>query len=218
MRNVLADLAVESEAATTVAMRLAGATDRAVRGDDGRGELPPDRRWRSRKYWVCKRGPAHAAEALECLGGNGYVEESRHAAALPRAPLLSIWEGSGNVAALDVAARDGPQPAHARRPLAEVEPAGGADHRFDAALADLLAMLDDVVPDGASPQDYLARRLAERMTLVLQGSLLIRHAPHAVADAFCATRLAGDHGGAFGTLPAGLAVQALIERAMPRPV
>ncbi|MCA2218942.1 acyl-CoA dehydrogenase family protein [Jidongwangia harbinensis] len=204
MRNVLADLAVESEAATALAIRLAGAVDRG-------GAEHPFRRLAIAvgKYWVCKRQPAVVGEALECLGGNGYVEDS----GLPRlyrdAPLNSIWEGSGNVQALDVLRTLRREPDSVAAFIAEVTAARGADRRFDAALAGLVAQLAD--PDGADGQ---ARRTVERMALVLQASLLIRYAPAAVADAFCASRL-GDGGYAFGTLPPGADAAALVTRVLP---
>ena len=173
MRNVLADLAVESEAATATAFRVARSYDE----QDG-----PFRRFASAvmKYWVCKRAPQHASEALECLGGNGYVEES----GLPRlyrdSPLNSIWEGSGNVAALDVLRAMSKEPQglpafmqSASRPL-------GADARFDTHLE---PRARDLADPGDDPQ-WLARRLVEALGVALQGSLLIRHAPPAVADAF----------------------------------
>ncbi|WP_134764725.1 acyl-CoA dehydrogenase family protein [Nocardioides sp. 1609] len=211
MRNVLADLVVESEAATTVAMRLAGATDRAVRGDLDEASF---RRMglAVSKYWVCKRGPAHAGEAMECLGGNGYVEESGLPRIYRELPLLSIWEGSGNVAALDALRAMGREPESVERFLAEVELAAGADHRLDDAVAAVKRELAD--PDDL---EVRARRVVERLALVLQGSLLVRHAPAAVADAFCASRLARDWGGALGTLPTGLDLDAIIERAVVEP-
>ncbi|MGW4943612.1 acyl-CoA dehydrogenase family protein [Actinoplanes sp. NPDC004185] len=209
MRNVLADLAVESEAATALALRLAGAVDRGVRGDAGERAF-------SRlaiavgKFWVCKRQPAVVGEALECLGGNGYVEES----GLPRlyrdAPLNSIWEGSGNVQALDVLRALRRDPAGLDAFRAEVGAAAGADSRLDAATAELTALLSD-----GEDLESDARRVVERMALVLQGSLLVRHAPAAVADAFCASRLGGDWGHSFGTLPRGVDTAALLDRALP---
>ena len=207
MRNVLADLVVESEAATTVALRLAGATDRAAAGD------PAEAAFKRlalavTKYWVCKRGPAHAAEALECLGGNGYVEESGMPRLYREAPLVSIWEGSGNVAALDVLRAMAKQPDSVEVFFAELGLAAGLDPRWDAAAAGLRAELAD--PDQIEAR---ARRIVERMALVLGGSLLLRHGHPAVADAFCATRLAGDWGHAFGTLPTGTDTGAVIERA-----
>jgi hypothetical protein len=184
MQNVLADLAVESEAATVLALRLAGAVDR---GEHAFRRLAIA----VGKFWVCKRQPAVVGEALECLGGNGYVEES----GLPRlyrdAPLNSIWEGSGNVQALDVLRTLHREPDSLDALLAEVT---GIDRRIDEAAAGLRAMATD---------ESQARRVAERMAVVLQGALLVRHSPAEVADAFCATRLAGDWGHTFGTLPPG---------------
>jgi putative acyl-CoA dehydrogenase len=209
MRNVLADLAVEAEAATVAGMRLAGAVDRAAAGDRTedlfrRIALPVT------KYWVCKRAPMLTAEALECLGGNGYVEESGMPRLYREAPLNSIWEGSGNVAALDTLRAMARQPESVEAFFAEVALASGADPRLDDAVARLrkdLTDLDDV--------QYRARRIVESMALVLQGSLLHRRAPAAVADAFCASRLGGDGGHAFGTLPSGTDTATILDRARP---
>ncbi|WP_329286372.1 acyl-CoA dehydrogenase family protein [Streptomyces sp. NBC_00691] len=212
MRNVLADLAVEAEAATLAALRLAGAVDRATRGDEAEEQL---RRLglAVTKYWVCKRAPAHAAEALECLGGNGYVEDSGLSRLYREAPLPSIWEGSGNVAALDVLRAMARQPQAVEAFFAEVDLGAGADRRLDTAVADLRKDVTGLTdPDAAA---YGARRLVERLALVLQGSLLVRHGDPAVADAFCASRLDGDHGLAFGTLPAGVDTAAIIARSGP---
>ncbi|MGW2597061.1 acyl-CoA dehydrogenase family protein [Streptomyces klenkii] len=213
MRNVLADLAVESEAATVLAMRLAAALDRSSAGDAAEAAL---RRLAlaAGKYWVCKRGSTHAAEALECLGGNGYVEESGMPRLYREAPLLSIWEGSGNVAALDVLRALDREPAALDAYFAEVGAAAGADARLDAAAArvrDLLGSLGD--PNRAQ---LLARRVAEQLTLVLQGSLLVRYSTPAVADAFCASRLGGEWGNAFGTLPPGADLGQILDRAAPK--
>ena len=207
MRNVLADLVVESEAATTVALRLAGATDRAVRGDSDEAAF---RRLALAvtKYWVCKRGPSVAGEAMECLGGNGYVEESGMPRIYRELPLLSIWEGSGNVAALDALRAIGREPETLERFFTEVELAAGADHRLDDAVALVKKELSDI-----DEIELRARRLVEQLALVLQGSLLVQHAPQAVADAFCATRLSRDWGGAFGTMPQGLDLAPILERA-----
>ncbi|MCC3770245.1 isovaleryl-CoA dehydrogenase [Streptomyces sp. UNOC14_S4] len=210
MRNVLADLAVESEAATVLAMRLAAALDRSEAGDAAEAAL---RRLAlaAGKYWVCKRGSAHAAEALECLGGNGYVEESGMPRLYREAPLLSIWEGSGNVGALDVLRALGREPGVLDAYFTEVEAAAGADARLDAAVARLRKLLGELAdPDRAQ---VLARRVAEQLTLVLQGSLLVRHSTPAIADAFCASRLGGDWGHAFGTLPAGTDLGPVLDRA-----
>ncbi|MBT2211398.1 acyl-CoA dehydrogenase family protein [Actinomadura sp. NEAU-AAG7] len=209
MRNVLADLAIESEAATLLMTRLAGATDRSVRGD---GTETAFKRLALAvgKYWVCKRWPAHTAEALECLGGNGYVEESGMPRLFRESPLNSIWEGSGNVAALDLlrALRD---PRTLETFFDEVALSQGADKRLDAAVKDARESLTDT-----ATIEYRARRVAEGLALVLQASLLVRHGHPAVADAFCATRLAGDRGGAFGTLPPGLDLAPIIDRATPK--
>ncbi len=213
MRNVLADLAVESEAATAAMLRLAGANDRAVRGDEGEAAL---RRiaLAATKYYVCKRGPIHAAEALECLGGNGYIEDSDLPRLYRELPLLSIWEGSGNVAALDALRALGREPHTLDAYFTEVEQAAGADPRYDDALARLkqeLTSFDDI--------ESRARRIVEQLALVFQGSLLLRHSadgqgPAAVAAAFCASRLGRDWGGAFGTLPSGLDLGPIIDRAL----
>ena len=201
MRNVLADLAVESEAATVLAMRLAAAVDA---GETAflRLALPVA------KYWVCKRTPAHVGEALECLGGNGYVEESGMPRLYREAPLNSIWEGAGNVNALDVLRALAREPLALDALLEEVSAAAGADRRLDAAIG----TLHEQIPRA---DESSARRLAERMALVLQGALLTQSAPAAVADAFCASRLGRDSGDAFGTLPGGLETAAIVERARP---
>ncbi|MEA5361230.1 acyl-CoA dehydrogenase family protein [Amycolatopsis sp., V23-08] len=208
MANVLADLVLESEAATTVAMRLAAAGDRP--GD------PQEQAFRRlglavTKYWVCKRAPSHAAEALECFGGNGYVEESGMPRLYCEAPLTSIWEGSGNVAALDALRAMGRQPESVAAFFEEVEQAAGGDARLDDAVDRVRKELTDL--DGI---EYRARRLVESLALVLQGSLLVRHGHPAVADAFCASRFGGDWGIAFGTLPSGVDTGAIIERASVR--
>ncbi len=206
MVNVLADLAVESEAATTVALRLAGAVDRAARGDESEAAF---RRiaLAVTKYWLAKRWAGHAAEALECLGGNGYVEESGMPRLYREAPLVSIWEGSGNVAALDALRALAREPQSVQAYFDEVELAGGVDPRFDDAVALLRKQLAD-----SEQLEYRARGVAERLALVLQGSLLLRHGDQAVADAFVATRLAGHGGAAYGTLPVGVDTATILER------
>jgi putative acyl-CoA dehydrogenase len=206
MANVLADLAIESEAATVVALRLAGATDRAARGDQQEAAF---RRLALAvtKYHVCKQAPGHAAEALECLGGNGYVEESGMPRLYREAPLQSIWEGSGNVAALDAIRALTREPQAAEAFFAELDASAGADRRLDEAVARLRK-------DVADPAEATARRLAESMAVALQGALLVRHGHPAVADAFAATRLAGDRGRAYGTLPSGAPAADIIARVM----
>ncbi|MEV7791066.1 acyl-CoA dehydrogenase family protein [Streptomyces sp. NPDC087512] len=209
MRNVLADLAVESEAATTLAMRLAAAQDAADGGSERERALlrlaVP-----AAKYWVTKRCAPLAVEAAECLGGNGYVEESGMPRLVRESPLNSIWEGAGNVQALDVLRALGREPLALDAYLAEVGRARGADHRLDAAIGGLLTELADL-----EAAEGRARRLVERLALVLQGSLLVRYAPPEVADAFCASRLGGDGGAAFGTLPPTLDLASVVERARP---
>ncbi|MFF2508112.1 acyl-CoA dehydrogenase family protein [Streptomyces sp. NPDC058067] len=206
MRNVLADLSVESEAATTLALRLAGAADRARRGDDTERAFL---RLATAvgKYWVCKRQPVAVAEALECLGGNGYDEASGMPRLYREAPLNGIWEGSGNVNALDMLRALAREPESLEAFRTEIEAAAGGDRRLDAAWQELQGEL--VLTEDAPLR---ARRVIERAALVLQGSLLVRHAPAAVADAFCASRLAGDRGLAFGTLPPDTDFAALLER------
>jgi putative acyl-CoA dehydrogenase len=210
MRNVLADLAIESEAATVLMARLAAATDAGFAGD------ATDAAFRRiglavGKYWICKRGPTVAAEALECLGGNGYVEDFPMARLYREAPLNSIWEGSGNVNALDVLRALAREPHALEAFFDEVSAASGADKRLDAAAAAVRAELDD-----AGDVELRARRLVERMALVLQGSLLVRYSPPAVADAFCASRLGGDWGNCFGTLPPNTDTEAILDRSAPK--
>jgi putative acyl-CoA dehydrogenase len=208
MRNVLADLAIEAEAATALGVRLARAYDEAA--------VDPAAQHFKRlataigKYYVCKRAPGHAYESLECFGGNGYVESSGMPRLYREAPLASIWEGSGNVMALDVLRALSRTPEALQAYFAEVDEAAGVDARLDAfvsALRDEFADLEAI--------ETRARRVVERMALALQGSLLVRFAPPAVADAFCAARLAGDAGLNYGTLPAGSDFAAILVRHTP---
>lgn len=201
MRNVLADLCVESEAATITALRLARAHDEA----DG-----PFRRLATAvaKFWICKRTPPLVAEALECLGGNGYVEESQLPRLFRESPVNSIWEGSGNVNALDVLRALAREPETAEAFLAEVRLAAGADARLDAAIGRLEREL-------VEPEEQSARRLLELLAVSLQGSLLVRHGAPEVADAFCASRL-DRPGGVYGTLPSSVNHAAIVARSTPR--
>jgi putative acyl-CoA dehydrogenase len=208
MLNVLADLAVESEAATAAALRLARAFD-AGAGDEHEAALvrlvtPVI------KYWTCKRAPQHAAEALECLGGVGFVEESDLPRLYRQSPVNGVWEGSGNVICLDVLRALARAPETLDAYWLEVDAAAGGDTRLAGAVKELRAELSDL-----EAIEVRARRVVERMALVFQGALLVRHAPPAVADAFCATRLAGEGGRAFGTLPPGVDARAIVERARP---
>jgi putative acyl-CoA dehydrogenase len=216
MIAVLADLALESQAATTLAIRLAGAADLAARGDAEeaallRLALP------AAKHWICKRTPAIIAEALECLGGNGFIEES----VLPRlyrdAPLNSIWEGAGNVTALDLLRALNRSPGGADALRAELALAAGADRRFDRAAERLAGEISSLSTTGAATAPHHARRLAGSLTVVLQAALLLRYAPDAVSDAFCASRLGeasgvGGPGASFGMLPDGLELRPVLDR------
>ena len=205
MRTVLADLALESEAATALAMRLAAAVDgRGAEQERGllRLALP------AAKFHVCKRAATAVAEALECLGGNGYCEESGMPRLYREAPLMSIWEGSGSVTALDVLRALEKEPASADALLSELDSARGVDARYDETLDLLRRELAEARPERA-------RRLAELLALTLQAALLIRHAPNEVADAFVRTRLVAGTGRSFGTIPDGLATSSLVERITP---
>ncbi len=217
MRNVLADLCLESEASTALAMRLSRAYDEAD-ADAQAGENDTDAQLFKRlatavgKYWTCKRAPNHAFESLECLGGNGYVEESGMPRLYREAPLASIWEGSGNVMSLDVLRALTRSPRSLEVFLHEVRQADGADARLDARVRQLEGQFAD-----PATLETRARRVVESMALCLQGSLLVRHAPPAVADAFCASRLGGDSGLEYGTLPAGSDFEGIISRSLPQP-
>jgi putative acyl-CoA dehydrogenase len=204
MRNVLGDLCVESEAATLTALRLAGAYDSGETALARIGTAVG-------KYWVCKRGPGHAAEALECLGGNGYVEESGMPRLYRQQPLQSIWEGSGNVVCLDVLRALRRMPETLEAFLAECREGAPAERR----LRDWLRALERELRDQRDVESR-ARRLVERMGLALQASLLVRYGDAAVADAFCASRLSQDRGFAYGTLPRGVDAAAIVERHRPR--
>ena len=215
MTAVLADLALESEAATTLAMRLAGAADRAERpGPTAEHEASLRRIGTAvAKYWVCKRGPAVTGEALECLGGNGYVEESIMPRLYREAPVNSIWEGSGNVNVLDVLRAVVREPATVDALLTELDRAAGGDHRLDRWVLELrqdLARLPGLAADPGGAAHRTGRRLVERMALALQAALLVRHAPQPVADAFCASRL-GAGGWSLGTLPESVGAGTLSE-------
>ncbi len=206
MQNVLADLAVETEAATALAMRLAAAVDRA---DDPREAALRRIALPLAKFWVCKRTPAMVAEALECLGGNGYVEESGMPLLYREAPLNSVWEGSGNVNALDVLRALTREPEVLDAWITEVGLARGGDPRLDRAVDDTLALLGDT-----AALEGQARRLAGRMAACLQGALLVRFAPAEVADAFCASRLGSSYDGTFGALASG-DLRTIVDRAAP---
>jgi putative acyl-CoA dehydrogenase len=203
MAHVLADMALETEAATALALRLARAFDA---GDD-----PAEGRLRrlvtpAAKFWVCKRGPALAAEALEVLGGNGYVEESGMPRLYRELPVYSIWEGSGNVMCLDVLRALRREPETRDALAAELEGARGGDRRLDGRIDQLLAAAR------AEPAEGDLRRLCRDIVLTLQAALLLRHAPTSVSDAFMASRL-GEDGAVFGAMPPGLDLAGLVARA-----
>ncbi|MFC0039960.1 acyl-CoA dehydrogenase family protein [Actinomadura rayongensis] len=210
MRNVLADLAIESEAATTLMTRLAGAADRAVRGD-AREDAFKRLALAVGKYWVCKRWPSHTAEALECLGGNGYVEDSGMPRLFRESPLNGIWEGSGNVAALDALRAVMKQPESLEIFFDELDKATGANPHLDTAIQKAKASFADT-----ATVEIRARRVVEHLALTLQASLLVRHGHPAVAEAFCVTRLGDDWGNAYGTLPPGLDLSPILERSVPK--
>ncbi|HEX4507833.1 MAG TPA: isovaleryl-CoA dehydrogenase [Alphaproteobacteria bacterium] len=207
MRNVVADLAIEAEAAMRLALRLARAYDRP---DDPSEAAFARLVTPAAKYWICKRGPMLAAEAMEVLGGNGYVEEGPMPRLYREMPVNSIWEGSGNIMCLDVLRAAGRSPDSLDAAMAELKSAAGADHRFDAFCTRLA---DDFA--GQAPHEGEARRIVERLVLALQGALLLKHAQPAVADAFCDSRLGGDHGGAFGTLLASVDADRIARAAAP---
>lgn len=210
MKNVLADLAIENEAALALTMRIARALDRSeelesekllVRVGTAVG-----------KYWICKRTPAHAYEAMECIGGSGVMEDSIMPRLFRESPVNSIWEGSGNVQCLDLLRAMAKDPGSVDVFMTEVKAAAGADKRLDQYTAQLgreFADLADI--------EYRARSISEKMALALQGSLLVQYGNPAVADAFCAGRLTGDTSGlVFGGLPRNVDCDAIIRRATPQ--
>jgi putative acyl-CoA dehydrogenase len=206
MRNVVADLAIESEAMMWMSMRLARALDRSE--TDKTEALFSRIATPIAKYWACKRAPQFVAEALECHGGNGFIADHLMERLHREAPLNGIWEGTGNVICLDVLRSMQREPETVEVFLGEVAKARGGNAQLDTFADDLMRRLKD--PSGIEP---VARRMVEMMALALQGSLLVHHSSSAVADAFCATRLDGDWGHAFGTLPRGLDTQAIVDRA-----
>jgi putative acyl-CoA dehydrogenase len=209
MQNVLADLCIETEAATATAMRLARACDEAP--NDEASTLFKRIALAVSKYWVSKSAVGVVAEALECLGGNGYVEESVMPRLYRESPLNSIWEGSGNVNALDVLRAVTKNPRTLEVFFAEIEEAAGEDRHLDTALVRVKEAFSD-----PSDAELRARRIVEDMAKLLQGSLLVRHAPPEVAGAFCRSRLGGESGRAYGTLPPGIDFKSIIDRHRPR--
>ena len=213
MRNVLADLAIESEAATLLAFRLARSFDARQADDQERAFCRVATA--IAKYWLCKRSPVHVGEALECLGGNGYVEESVMPRLYREAPLYSIWEGSGNVICLDVLRALAKDRTTVEALLAELKSVAGADKRVERFVVEVERLLPGKAgnqsQDGYGASQYAARELTERLALALQAALVVRHSSPAVAKAFIASRLAGQHGQTFGTLPADVNVDAVLK-------
>ena len=208
MVNVLADIAVESEATTVLMMRLAGAFDRA---SDAREAAFKRLALAVAKYWTCKRAIAVVAEALECHGGNGYVEESIMPRLYREAPLNSIWEGSGNVNALDVLRAIEREPASVLAFLDELDEVRGMDPRLDDSVRALKTVLA-----AGEIEEIRARSIVESMAVTLEASLLVRHGDPAVAEAFCASRLDSNGGRSFGTLPPSSKLPGIIERHRPQ--
>lgn len=208
MAAVLADLAIESEANTALSFRVARATDEALRGDD-HARLFERVITPVAKYWVCKRAPGFVHEALECHGGNGFIEEHPMARLYREAPLNGIWEGSGNLIALDVLRALRSDPGCLQVVHDEIALARGANSGLDRYAARLHTEARSAIAGG----DHKARRIAEMMALAVEGSLLIRHAPPAVADAFCQSRFGEDRAGVYGTLPDGTDTRAILTRA-----
>lgn len=209
MQNVLADLAIESEAATVTAMRLARACDES--GDDEQAALFKRIGIAVEKYWICKSAVGVVAEALECLGGNGYVEESGMPRLYRESPLNSIWEGSGNVSALDVLRAIGKTPETLEVFFDEVGKASGANAHLDSALAGAKKAFSD-----PATAEVRARRIVEDLGKLLQASLLLQHSPGDVAETYCRTRLGGEGGRAYGTLPPGIDFTSIVERHRPK--
>jgi putative acyl-CoA dehydrogenase len=208
MANVLADLAIESEAATASALRLARAYDAPE--EDEHERLVQRILTPVVKYWTCKRAPQHAAEALECLGGNGFVEESIMPRLFRQSPVNGVWEGSGNVICLDVLRALSREPGSLEAFWSELGDAGSGDTRLARAVDDLHVDLAD-----PGTLEARARSVVQRMALVFQASLLVRFAPTPVAEAFCASRLGEGGAGVFGTLPSGTDTAAILARHTP---
>ncbi len=214
MRNVLADLAIESEAATLLMVRLAASFD--ARQTDERERAFCRIATAIAKYWLCKRVPVHVGEALECLGGNGYVEESIMPRLYREAPLYSIWEGSGNVICLDVLRALAKEPTAAEALLYELKMNSGADKRLDAFVSRIANELSGKSGNGNGATEFSARRLTENLALALQSSLLLRHSAPEHAEAFITSRLNGQHGQSFGTLPAEICADSILDGMIAR--
>ena len=215
MRNVLADLALEAEASELLMVRLAKAFD--SRNSDEHERAFARIATAVSKYWLCKRAPAHVGEALECLGGNGYVEESIMPRLYREAPLYSIWEGSGNVICLDILRAIAKEPNSLAAILHEIRLGAGADRHLNAYISTVESALNQqaqqTAQNSGTDSEREARSLAEKTALALQGSLVVRYSSSAVADAFCSSRIAGNYGHTFGTLPNEVNVQSILDAA-----
>ena len=209
MQNVLADLVIEHEAALALTMRIGRALD--IGGASEHEKMLVRVGTAVGKYWICKRTPAHAVEAMECIGGSGVMEDCIMPRLFRESPVNSIWEGSGNVQCLDMLRAMHRNPGSVDAYMDEVQAGAGSDRRLDHYVARLGSELVD-----PSAIEYRARSVVEKMALALQGSLLVRYGNPAVADAFCAARLSGDTSGlTFGTLPRGVDCTAIVRRAAP---
>ena len=215
MQNVLADLIVESEAATLLMIRVAGAFDARSASEKERGFARLATA--IAKYWVCKRASVHVGEALECLGGNGYVEESIMPRLYREAPLYSIWEGSGNVICLDVLRTLAKEPGSLDALMHEIRLGTQSDRRLASSASEFASKIGKHARPageiGSADLQRDARRLTETAALMLQASLLARHGTPAIADAFIASRLGGDGGFALGTLPETVDIRGILNRA-----
>jgi len=207
MRNVLADLVLESEGSVALTMRVARALDHRA---DEHEDLLVRLCTAVGKYWICKRTPGHAYESMECIGGSGVMEDSPFPRLFRESPVNAIWEGSGNVQCLDVLRAMQKTPAVVGAFFAELAKSRGANAALDRYVAALQKELGDL-----ADLEYRARDVVDRMALALQAALLVQHAPAAVADAFCASRLAASGHHNYGALPRGADCAAIVARATP---
>ncbi|MFZ4551058.1 MAG: isovaleryl-CoA dehydrogenase [Aquabacterium sp.] len=209
MQNVLADLVIESEASLALTMRMARAMDQ--RAADEQEDLLARLVTAVGKYWICKRTPHHAYESMECIGGSGVMEDSPFPRLFRESPVNAIWEGSGNVQCLDVLRAMQKTPAVVEAYFREVAKARGGNATLDRYVVALQKEFSDL-----ADLEYRARDVVDRMALAIEAALLVQHAPHAVADAFCASRLASVGHHQYGTLPRGVDCAGIIARATPR--
>ncbi len=209
MQNVLADLVLESEGSLALTMRMARAMDQ--RATDPHEDRLARLLTAVGKYWICKRTPQHAYEAMECIGGSGVMEDSPFPRLFRESPVNAIWEGSGNVQCLDVLRAMHKTPDVVQAFFSELARARGGHALLDRYVADLQRAFTDL-----SDLEYRARDVVGRMALAVQAALLVQHAPSVVSDAFCASRLGGDNQHHYGTLPRGIDCAAIIARATPQ--